>query len=160
MLLMTCLQLVQLYYPIAAVTSSDATRKAKKPIPWPTATKDITKDILFGNDDLLGESPPKETTRVVDQKRVTEIEKQIQKEIKEDDDLFSSKVLSKKPTTTISDELFGDPISTTTSQVSAVPNKDTTDAPPSHKVISYKCCSYYSSYMHIVLLSYFVYVAM
>ena len=51
-----------------AGASNGTTRKAKKPIPQPTATKDITKDILFGNDDLLAESPSKETTRVVDQR--------------------------------------------------------------------------------------------
>ena len=77
--------------------SRSTTRKAKKPVARPTATKeptDITKDILFGNDDLLAdlESPPKVTATIVDQKRVTEIEKEIEKEIQEDDDLFSTKV--------------------------------------------------------------------
>lgn len=96
---------------------------------------------------MLAESPPKETARVVDQKRVTEIEKQIQKEMQDDDDLFSSKVLTKKPTTTISDELFGNPISTTTPQVPSVPNKDaiehSIDVPPPHKVTSYNVIAVY-----------------
>ena len=70
-------------------------------------TTDITKDILFGNDDMLAESPPKETATIIDQKKVTEIEKQIQKEIQEDDDLFGTytKALSKNLTSTIGDDL-------------------------------------------------------
>jgi len=39
-----------------AGASNGTTRKAKKPIPQPTATKDITKDILFDNNDLLAEN--------------------------------------------------------------------------------------------------------
>ena len=94
--------------------SRSTKRKAKKPVAHPKATKeptDITKDILFSNVDLLAESPPKVTTTIVDQKRVTEIEKQIEKEIQEDDDLFGTKVLSKKVTSTIDDELFSNPTS-------------------------------------------------
>ena len=102
--------------------SRSTTRKAKKPVARPTATKeptDITKDILFGNDDLLAESPPKVTATIVDQKRVTEIEKEIQ----EDDDLFSTKVLSKNVISTIDDELFGIPTakSTTKSTTKSIP---------------------------------------
>ena len=55
----------------------------------------------------------------MDQKRATEIEKQLQKELQEEDDLFGPKVLS-KPTTTVSDELFGAPPAT----------KDVTDVHP------------------------------
>ena len=90
--------------------SRSTTRKAKKPVAHPMATKEptnITKDILFGNDDLLAESPPKVTATIVDQKKVTEIEKQIEKEIQEDDDLFGTKALSKMVTSKIDDELFG-----------------------------------------------------
>jgi len=90
-------------------------KKVKKPVATQTTTKESAKDILFGNDDLLAESPPKETSSVVsappvtvDQKRATEIEKQLQKELQEEDDLFSPKVLS-KPTATVNDELFGAP---------------------------------------------------
>ena len=101
-----------------AGSSHTTTRKSKKPVPRPKATKeptDVTKDILFGNDDLLAESPPKETATIVDQKRVTEIEKQLQKEIQEDDDLFDTKVLkNKNVTSTIDDELFGSLTVTTT----------------------------------------------
>ena len=117
-----------------ASSSRSATKKAKKPVPRPAAKKETTniKDILFGNDDMLAESPPKETATIVDQKRVTEIEKQIEKEIQEDDDLFGTKSLSKNKnlTSTIGDDLFGISIptkSTTTSEA----NKN---APPAHKV--------------------------
>ena len=95
-----------------AGSSRTTAKKTKKPVARPAAkkeSKDIKKDILFGNDDLLAESPPKETASVVDQKRVTEIEKEIQKEIQEDDDLFGSKDLSKNLTSTIGDDLFGSP---------------------------------------------------
>ena len=116
-------------------SSRSATKKAKKPVPRPAAKKettDITKDILFGNDDMLAESPPKETATIVDQKRVTEIEKQIQKEIQEDDDLFGTKSLSKNKnlTSTISDDLFGISIPTKSITTSEA-NKN---APPAHKV--------------------------
>ena len=114
--------------------SRSTTRKAKKPVARPTATKeptDITKDILFGNDDLLAESPPKVTATIVDQKRVTEIEKEIEKEIQEDDDLFSTKVLSKKVTSTIDDELFGIPTAKST-----VPSVTTKSVPTAVKVTS------------------------
>ena len=124
-----------------ARASTTATKKSKKPVPRPATKKepaDITKDILFGNDDLLAESPPREAATVVDEKRVTEIEKQIQKEMQEDDDLFGTKVLSKKPTTTISDELFGSPIHTQSTAPStattSVLNKDSTHTPPVLKV--------------------------
>ena len=95
-----------------ASSSPSTAKKSKKPVARPAAKKEskyITKDILFGNDDLLAESSPKETATVMDQKRVTEIEKQIQKEIHEDDDLFGTKVLNKNLTSTISDDLFGNP---------------------------------------------------
>ena len=112
--------------------SRSTARKAKKPVARPKATKeptDITKDILFGNDDMLAESPPKVTATIVDQKRVTEIEKQIEKEIQEDDDLFSTKVLSKKVTSTIDDELFGIPTTKSTA-----PSATTKSVPTALKV--------------------------
>lgn len=117
-------------------SSRTTTRKAKKPVPRPVPTKettDITKDILFGNDDMLAESPPKETATVVDQKRVTEIEKQIQKEIQEDDDLFGTKALSKNLTRTVGDDLFGTSTTTksTVTTTTSVPNKN---VPPVHEV--------------------------
>lgn len=119
-----------------AGSSHGTTKKAKKPVPRPTANKEPTKDILFGNDDLLAESPPKDTTTIVDEKRVTEIKEQIQKEIQEDDnDLFSTKVLSKNKnmTSTIDDDLFGSP--TPLAATKSVPSKNTTNVPPAHKVI-------------------------
>ena len=64
---------------------------------------------------------------------MTEIEKEIQKEIQEDDDLFGSKDLSKNLTSTIGDELFGSPTPgkpTTTATTSEI-NKN---APPTYKV--------------------------
>ena len=115
--------------------SRSTRRKAKKPVAHPKATKepnDITKDILFGNDDMLAELPPKVTATIVNQKRVTEIEKQIEKEIQEDDDLFGTKVLSKKVTSTIDDELFGNPTSEST-----VPSVTTKSVPTALKVTSY-----------------------
>ena len=119
----------------SAGDSCSTTRKAKKPVARPKATKkpnDITKDILFGNDDMLAESPPKVTATIVDRKRVTEIEKQIEKEIQEDDDLFGTKVLIKKVTSTIDDELFGNPTSKST-----VPSVTTKSVPTALKVTSY-----------------------
>ena len=130
-----------------AVSSRSTTRKAKKPVARPIATKeptDITKDILFGNDDLLAESPPKETATIVDQKRVTEIEKQIQKEIQEDEDLFSTKALSKKVTTTIDDELFGSPTpKSTTSSVTtrSVPSKNVRKVATSYRCVCVCVCA-------------------
>ena len=79
---------------------------------------------------MLAESPPKETAAIVDQKRVTEIEKQIQKEIQEDDDLFGTTALSKNLTSTIGDDLFGTS-TTTKSTTTSVANKN---VPPVHKV--------------------------
>ena len=124
-----------LFAASSKVLTPTTKKKVKKPVAIPTTTKepaDSTKDILFGNDDLLAESPPKETASVVsvppvavDQKRATEIKKQLQKELQEEDDLFSSKVLS-KPTTTVSDDLFGTP-GVTPSQTAA---KDVTDVHP------------------------------
>ena len=125
-----------------AGSSRTTTKKAKKPVPRPAATKektDITKDILFGNDDMLAESPPKETATIVDQTRVTEIEKQIQKEIQEDDDLFGTKALSKNLTSTIGDDLFGTstPTKSTVTTTTSVASKN---APPAHKVTNWLYC--------------------
>jgi len=118
-----------LFAASSKVLTPTTKKKVKKPVATPATTKqpaDTTKDILFGNDDLLAESPPKQTASVVstpsvtvDQTRKTEIEKQLQKELQEEDDLFSSKVLS-KPTTAVSDELFG----------AATSTKDVTDTHP------------------------------
>ena len=116
-------------------SSRTTAKKTKKPVAQPAAkkeSKDITKDILFGNDDLLAESPPKETASVVDQKRVTEIEKQIEKKI-QDDDLFGSKDLSKNLISTIGDDLFGSPTpgKPATTATTSGTNKN---APPTYKV--------------------------
>ena len=131
--------------------SRSTTRKAKKPVARPKVTKeptDITKDILFGNDDMLAESPPKVTATIADQKRVTEIEKQIEKEIQEDDDLFGTKVLSKRVTSTIDDELFGNPTSKST-----VPSVTTKSVPTALKVTSYVAsCSVFKN--HFLLHKY------
>lgn len=117
-----------LFAASSKVLTPTTKKKVKKPVATPATTKQPadTKDILFGNDDLLAESPPKQTASVVstpsvtvDQTRKTEIEKQLQKELQEEDDLFSSKVLS-KPTTAVSDELFG----------AATSTKDVTDTHP------------------------------
>ena len=121
-----------------AGSSRSTAKKTKKPVARPAAkkgSKDITKDILFGNDDLLAESPPKETATVVDQKRVTEIEKEIQKEIQEDDDLFDTKVLNKNLTSTISDDLFGNPTpGKPTATTTATIFETNRSAPPTLKV--------------------------
>ena len=117
-----------------AGSSRSTAKKTKKPVARPAVkkgSKDITKDILFGNDDLLAESPPKETATVVDQKRVTEIEKQIQKEIQEDDDLFGTKVLNKNLTSTISDDLFGNPTPGKPTATATVTTSETNRSAPS-----------------------------
>ena len=86
---------------------------------------------------MLAESPPKETTTVVDQNRMTEVEilKQIQKEIQEDDALFGIKVLNKNFTSTISDDLFGNPTpGKPTATTTATTSETNRSAPPTLKV--------------------------
>ena len=71
----------------------------------------------------------------MNQKRVTEIEKQIHKEIQEDDDLFGTKVLNKNLTSTISDDLFGNPTpGKPTATTTATTSETNRNAPPTSKM--------------------------
>ena len=69
---------------------------------------------------------------------MTKIEKQIQKEIQEDDDLFGTKALSKNLTSTIGDDLFGTstPTKLTVTTTTSVASKD----PPAHKIANWLYC--------------------